>query len=157
LEFHVRSARLTDVDAAIRIILRDATTDPDERRADADRLRSLLFLPAATVVVAEAEHTVIGVGVLSIRPSVRSGPFVGAIDELGLSPARTRARSAAATADAALRSRIGRSLLEQLIASARNKGCARVEVTDPLATAEPILLKEIGFARRGALLSRATG
>jgi hypothetical protein len=32
-----------------------------------------------------------------------------------------------------------------------------VDVTDPLATAEPALLKRAGFARRGALLSRTTG
>jgi hypothetical protein len=157
VEFHVRSARLTDVDPAIRIILRDQTADTGERRADADRLRSLLFLPAATVVVAEAERAVVGVGVLSIRPAVRSGPFVGTIDELGLSLVRSRTRSAAAVADAAVRERIGSSIVEHLIASARNKGCARVDVTDPLATAESALLKSAGFARRGTLLSRATG
>ena len=157
MEFRVRSARLTDVDPAIRIILRDDRGDSGQRRADADRLRSLLFLPSATVVVAEAEHAVVGIGVLSIRPSVRSGPFVGTIDELGLGLARGRSRSAAAAADAALRDQIGTSIVEQLIASARNKGCARVDVTDPIATTESALLKGSGFARRGPLLSRATG
>ena len=39
VEFHVRSARLTDVDPAMRILMRDAES-PDERRADTDRLRS---------------------------------------------------------------------------------------------------------------------
>ncbi len=57
---------------------------PDEQREDTDRLRSLLFLPSATVVVAEVERRVIGIGVLSIRPTVRSAPFIGVIDELGL-------------------------------------------------------------------------
>jgi hypothetical protein len=156
VEYHVRSARLTDVDTAIRIILRDAP-DPNEQRGDADRLRSLLYLPAATVVVAEAERRVVGVGVLSIRPSVRTGAFVGVVDELGLAAKTGRGRSAAAAEDAALRERIGISILEQLIVSARNKGCARVEVTDPLAAAESALLKAAGFARRGALLSRAIG
>ena len=42
-------------------------------------------------------------------------------------------------------------------ASARNKGCSRVEVTDPLASDEPALLERAGFERRGALMSRATG
>ncbi|MEP6808421.1 MAG: hypothetical protein ABI978_07450, partial [Chloroflexota bacterium] len=83
MEYHVRSARLTDVDAAIRILMRDPA-DPDQQRQDTDRLRNLLFVPAATVVVAEAERQVIGIGVLSIRPSVRSGPFIGVIDELGV-------------------------------------------------------------------------
>jgi hypothetical protein len=52
---------------------------------------------------------------------------------------------------------VGSAILEHLISSARNKGCARVEVTDPLAAAETALLKGAGFARRGALLSRAIG
>src|SRR3970040_47154 len=83
VEYHVRSARLTDVDAGIRILMRDPA-GPDQQRGDTDRLRNLLFVPSATVVVAEAEKRVVGIGVLSIRPSVRSGPFIGVIDELGL-------------------------------------------------------------------------
>ena len=78
VEFHVRSARLTDVETAMRILMRDVES-PGEQRADTDRLRSLLFLPSATVVVAEVERRVIGIGVLSIRPTVRSAPFVGRI------------------------------------------------------------------------------
>jgi hypothetical protein len=155
VEFHVRSARLTDVDPAMRLLMRDADAS-GERRGDTDRLRSLLFLPAATVVVAEVERRVVGVGVLSIRPTVRTGPFVGVIDELGLEGTAGRA-TRSARADASGRTEVGSSILEQLIASARNKGCARVEVTDPLAAAEPSLLKGAGFERRGALLSRAIG
>jgi hypothetical protein len=156
VEYHVRSARLTDVDAAIRILLRDAD-DSGDQRGDADRLRSLLFLPAATVVVAEAERRVIGVGVLSIRPTVRHAPFVGVIDELGTILPEVRAERAAGTTDAARRREIGQSIIEHLVSSARNKGCARVEVTDPLAASESTLLKSAGFERRGALLSRAIG
>ena len=156
MEYHVRSARLTDVDAAIRILMRDPA-DPDRQREDTDRLRNLLFVPSATVVVAEAERRVVGIGVLSIRPSVRSGPFIGIIDELGVEAAGGRPGSAAPAADAALRSLIGASIIEHLVASAHNKGCTRVDVTDPLATAEPALMKRAGFARRGALLSRAAG
>lgn len=156
MEFHVRSARLTDVDAAIRILLRD-TADAGRQRGDADRLRSLLFVPAATVIVAEVERRVVGVGVLSIRPTVRIGPFIGVIDELGVAGPEGQEERAAGAADAANRERVGSSILEQLITSARNKGCARVEVTDPLAKAKPALLKRAGFARQGALLSRAIG
>ena len=155
MEFHVRSARLTDVDTAMHLLMRDGDMS-GEQRGDADRLRSLLFLPAATVLVAEAERRVIGVGVLSIRPTVRSGSFVGVIDELGLEGKPGRATRAAA-ASASGRSEVGRSILEHLISSARNKGCARVEVADPLAAAETGLLREAGFERRGALLSRAIG
>lgn len=156
MEFHVRSARLTDVDTSIRILMR-AEADPATRRDDADRLRSLLFVPAATVVVAVTERRVIGVGVLSIRPSVQSGPFVGVIDELGLPGPDDGSGGAESAADHLDRGAIGSSILEHLITSARNKGCTRVEVTDPLVTAEPALLKSAGFARRGALLSRAIG
>ncbi len=156
MEFHVRSARLTDVDASIRILLRDEP-GPDMQRDDADRLRSLLFVPAATIVVAEAERRVIGVGVLSIRPSVQSGPFVGIIDELGLPSRDESSESAESAADHPDRGAVGSSILEHLITSARNKGCTRVEVTDPLVTAEPALFESVGFARQGALLSRAIG
>jgi hypothetical protein len=155
VEFQVRSARLTDVDAAIRMLVRDGDGG-GEQRGDADRFRSLLFLPAATVVVAEAERRVVGVGVLSIRPTVRSGPFVGVIDELGLE-GKVEGRTRAARAETSGRAAIGSSILEHLIASAKNKGCARVEIADPLAAAEPTLLKSLGFERRGTLLSRAIG
>ena len=156
MEFHVRSARHTDVDAAISILMRDVG-DPGQRRGDADRLRSLLYVPAATVVVAEVERRVVGVGVLSIRPTVRTGQFIGVIDELAVEGQAGRTERAAAAADATSRDRIRSSILEQLIASARNKGCARVEVTDPLAKSESALLKRADFARQGALLSRAIG
>lgn len=155
MDYHVRSARLTDVEPAMRILMRDGG-DPLQQRDDADRFRSLLFIPSATVVVAELERRVIGVGVLSIRPTVRSGPYVGTIDELAV---RLGAGSTGSDADAAdmRRSDIARSILEQLVGSARNKGCTRVEVTDPLATAEPALWERGGFAKRGTLLSRAVG
>jgi hypothetical protein len=155
VEFHVRSARLTDVDNAMRILMR-GEDGGGEQRGDSDRFRSLLFLPSATVVVAEAERRIVGVGVLSIRPTVRSSSFVGVIDELGLE-GMAGGRTRAARADASDRTAIGSSILEHLISSARNKGCARVEVADPLAAAEPALFKGAGFERRGALLSRAAG
>jgi hypothetical protein len=50
---------------------------------------------------------------------------------------------------------MGFSTIEHLVVSARNKGCTRVDVTDPLATAEPALHEARWLARRGALLSRA--
>ena len=156
MEYHVRTARLTDVEPALRILHGEASVTEEARRDDSDRLRSLLFVPSVTVVVAESERRVIGLGVLSIRPSVRSGPFVGVIDELAAASADGEA-NAAGRADAARRMSIGSSIIEQLVTSARNKGCTRVEVTDPLASAEPSLLKQAGFAKRGVLQSRAIG
>ena len=145
MEVFVRNARLTDLTAAVRLLARDDETDG---RDDADFLRNLLFIPSATVVVAEVERRVVGVGVISIRPSVRSGPFVGVIDELGI---------AADALDAADRRTVADDLVEHLAASARNKGCTRVEVSEPLASAEPSLWKRQRFASRGRTLGRTIG
>jgi predicted N-acetyltransferase YhbS len=144
VEFHVRSARLTDLDASIRLLRRDPP-DQESGRQDADFLRNMLYVPAATVVVAEAERRVVGAGVLCIRPSVGAGPFVGTIDELGM---------AHIGLDDPGRLAVGSSLVEHLVRSARNKGCTRVEVAEPLASADPMLWEQTGFASRGALWSR---
>ena len=147
MEVHVRSARLTDLDAVVRILARDdGEGDP---RNDVDYLRTLLFVPSATVAVAELERRVVGVGVLAIRPSVRSGPFVGIVDELGIAQAPTLG--------AAERRGVADAIVEHLVTSARNKGCTRVEVTEPLASAEPPLWKRLGFASRGRTLGRTVG
>ncbi|MCV0404235.1 MAG: hypothetical protein K5924_11135 [Chloroflexi bacterium] len=147
MEVHVRSARLTDLDAAVRILARG----PAEagQRDDVDYLRNLLFVPSATVVVAEGDGRVVGVGVLAIRPSVRSGPFVGSVDELGImqAPMLTTAE----------RTQVADEIVAHLIGSARNKGCTRVEVTEPQASAEPSLWKRQGFASRGRTLGRSLG
>lgn len=147
MEFHVRSFRLTDLEACVRIMSHDVVEPEAEKRA-ADFLPNLLYVPAATVIVAEAGRRVVGIGVLSIRPSVRSGPFIGAIDELGV----TRGDM-----DDADRRTIGSSLVEHLVGSARNKGCTRVEVSESLASAEPTLWEASGFASHGRLLSRSIG
>ena len=147
MEVHVRSARLTDLDAAIRILARDV--DDENGRHDVDYLRNLLFVPSATVSVAERERRVVGVGVLSIRPSVRSGPFVGIIDELGIAE-----RATLGAADWRL---VADGIVEHLATSARNKGCTRVEVSEPLVSAEPSLWKRLGFASRGRTLERSLG
>ena len=146
MEVHVRTARHTDLDAAARLLAGDASGRDAE--LDVDYLRNLLFVPSATVIVAEADRRVVGVGVLAIRPSVRSGPFVGVIDELGLP------RTELATAE---RRRVADEIVEHLATSARNKGCTRVEVSEPLASAEPSLWKRLGFASRGRLLGRSIG
>lgn len=147
MEVHVRSARLTDLDSAVRLLARDEA-DPGTGSDDADFLRNLLFIPSATVVVAEAERRVVGVGVMALRPSVRSGPFVGVIDELAIAGDRL---------DAADRRRTADELVEHLAASAKNKGCTCVEVSEPLASAEPSLWKRHRFASRGRTLGRAIG
>jgi hypothetical protein len=147
VEVHVRSARPTDLDAAVRLVAHDGA-DSGAGPRDADFLRNLLYVPSATVIVAEAGRRVVGVGVLSIRPSVRTGPFVGVIDELGL---------AGSELDAAERRQAGDAIVEHLATSARHKGCTRVEVSEPLASAEPSRWKRLGFASRGRTLGRQIG
>jgi len=149
VEVHVRSARLPDLDVAVRLLVPDDSDGRAERTDAADYLRNLLYVPSATVVVAEAERRIVGVGVLSIRPSVRSGPFVGVIDELG-----TATAPALDTAD---QRRAADEIVEHLATSARNKGCTRVEVNEPLASAEPSLWKRNRFASRGRTLGRTIG
>ena len=148
MEVHVRNARVTDLDAAVRTLAHDGP-EAGEGHEDVDYLRNLLFVPSATVVVAERERRVIGVGVLAIRPSVRSGPFVGIIDEMGI--------ARAPVLDDAERRRAADEIVEHLATSARNKGCTRVEVSEPLASAEPSLWKRLGFASRGRTLGRTIG
>jgi predicted N-acetyltransferase YhbS len=145
VEVHVRTARLTDLEPVARLLVRD---EPDSTgtRSDVDYLRNLLFVPSATVAVAELERRMIGAGVLSIRPSVRSGPFVGVIDALGVAPE--------SVLDGAGRGRVADALVEHLATSARNKGCTRVEVSEPLVSAEPSLWKRHRFASRGRTLGR---
>ena len=55
-------------------------------------LRQLVYLPQASVVVAELNRTVIGVAILALRPSVRAGGFVGTVDLLVDRPALRRRR-----------------------------------------------------------------
>ena len=145
MEVTVRTARLTDLDSAVRLLAHDET-DPVAERNDVDYLRNLLFVPSATVAVAELDRRTIGAGVLSIRPSVRSGPFVGIIDALGIAPD--------SLLDGAGRGRVADAIVEHLATSARNKGCTRVEVSEPLVSAEPSLWKRLRFASRGRKLDR---
>lgn len=149
MEVRVRSARHTDLDAAVRLLAADEPEAGLTRNDAADFLRNLLYVPSATIVVAEIERRVVGVGVLSIRPSVRSGPFVGVVDELGVAQPPAL--------DAADRRRASDEIVEHLAASARNKGCTRIEVTEPLASAEPSLWKRHRFASRGRTLGRSFG
>ena len=148
VEFHVRSARVTDVDQAIRV-LSTGRPDPEAARDAGDMLRQLLFLTSATTLVAASGPRIVGVGVLAIRPSVRLASFVGSVDELAVLPGSELGEDG----DAA-RENVSRSLLEQLLKSARNKGCSEAEVTDPVAEADPEFWGRMGFADSGPRLTR---
>ena len=84
----------------------------------ADLLRQLVYLPQASIFVAETQRVVVGGAVLALRPSVRAGGFVGTIDLLVVDPDHD--------AD-----RVTDALLEELVRSASNKGCTLVEAALP--------------------------
>ena len=119
MEYLVRAARVTDID---RIV---ALGDDSVRigRAEsplgaADLMRQLVYLPQASIVVAEVQRAVVGGAILALRPSVVAGGYVGTIDFLVIDPEHDAERITAA-------------LLEELLRSASNKGCTVVEADRP--------------------------
>ena len=106
-----------------------------------DLLRQLVYLPQASVLVAEIRRSVIGVAILALRPSVGAGGFVGTVDLLVADPRHD--------VDAV----VG-TLIEELLRSARNKGCAIVEVALPTDRAERARWERRGFREADRLLER---
>jgi hypothetical protein len=142
VEYTVRSARITDIEALVALSgdrLGDRTSDP---HGAADVLRQLVFLPHATVLVADSKRAVIGGAVLAIRPSVRAGGFVGTIDLLVVDPT--------GEPDA-----VSASLIEECLRSASNKGCASVEAPPPDDPAEHERFVRQGFVDEQPVLRRA--
>jgi len=141
VEYLVRAARVTDID---RIV---ALGDDSVRigRAEsplgaADLMRQLVYLPQASIVVAEAQRAVVGGAILALRPSVVAGGYVGTIDFLVIDPEHDAERITAA-------------LLEELLRSASNKGCTVVEADRP----DDELLQRwqrMGFSEAGPRIQR---
>ena len=142
MEYLVRAARVTDIDRFVA--LSDATTRPSGAATPlgaADLLRQLVYLPQASVLIAEAQRTIVGGAILALRPSVRVGGYVGTIDLLVVDPAYDVER-------------IGEALVDELLRSARNKGCTIVEAAAP---DDPTTLKRwqgMGFAAAGPKIER---
>ncbi len=119
MEYLVRVARVTDIDRIVA--LGDDAVQMNRGESPlgvADLMRQLVYLPQASIVVAEAQRVVVGGAILALRPSVRAGGYVGTIDLLVVDPEYD--------AD-----RITESLLEELLRSASNKGCTIVEAARP--------------------------
>ena len=115
MEYLVRAARVTDIDRLVALERRAIDSDRGASPLDAaDLLRQLVYLPQASIFVAEAQRFVVGGAVLALRPSVRAGGYVGTIDLLVVDPDHDTDRVTAA-------------LLEELIRSASNKGCTVIE------------------------------
>ena len=83
MELQVRDARLTDIDRIIGLIERaDPQWSPSRLADAADVLRQMIYLPNGSLIVALDGRMVVGVTVLSLRPSVAAGGLVGNIDLL---------------------------------------------------------------------------
>jgi GNAT superfamily N-acetyltransferase len=142
VEYLVRAARVTDIDRIVA--LSDDAVQMARGESPlgvADLMRQLVYLPQASVVVAEAQRVVAGGAVLALRPSVRAGGYVGTIDLLVVDPEYD--------AD-----RITEALLEELLRSASNKGCTVVEAERPVDEATFVRWQRMGFGEAGPRISK---
>jgi hypothetical protein len=142
VEYTVRAARITDIDRFValsgeRIGARGSGTALDA----ADLLRQLVYLPHASVLVAERRRDIVGGAILAIRPSVRAGGYVGTIDLLVVGP----------DADA---DTVTEALLAEILRSAANKGCASVEAPRSDDPADRARWEQQGFIELGPLMGR---
>jgi ribosomal protein S18 acetylase RimI-like enzyme len=146
VEYLVRAARITDID---RLVTLCADHLGPVRGSEAggpldaaDLLRQLVFLPQATVVVAELRREIAGGAVLALRPSVRAGGFVGTIDVLAIDPRHDP-------------DRVAEMLIEEVLRSARNKGCVAVDAPRPEQPGELARWERFGFQKSGPRIERA--
>jgi len=142
VEYLVRAARITDIE---RLVALSGAARGDRGNSPmdaADLLRQLVYLPQASIFVAEARRDVVGGAVLALRPSVAAGGYVGTVDLLVVDPEHD--------AD-----RVSDALIEELLRSAGNKGCTVVEAARPNDPAERTRWERQGFVETGPLMGRA--
>ena len=133
MEYLVRAARVTDIDRLVALSDGGLGGAPGTSSlAAADLFRQLVYLPQASIFVAEAQRVVVGGAVLALRPSVRAGGFVGAVDLLVVDPEYDV-------------DRITSALLEEIVRSASNKGCTVVEALVTNDPAESARWEALGF------------
>jgi hypothetical protein len=141
VEYRVRAARITDIEAFVALSGDRLSDGASGSLRPSDVLRQLVFLPHATVLVAESKRDLVGGAVLAIRPSVRAGGYVGTIDLLVVDPS--------SEPDA-----VSDSLIEECLRSAANKGCASVEAQQPDDPAEHARWERRGFVDGEPVLRR---
>jgi GNAT superfamily N-acetyltransferase len=141
VEYLVRAARVTDIDRLVALGDGSDMFRGERPLGTADLMRQLVYLPQASIVVAEARRIVVGGAILALRPSVRSGGYVGTVDVLIVDP----------DYDA---DRITEALLEELLRSASNKGCTVVEATRPDDPAVRARWERMGFGEAGPRIQR---
>jgi GNAT superfamily N-acetyltransferase len=142
VEYLVRTARVTDIERLVALSDGMIRSSGGTGTLDSgDLLRQLVYLPQASIFVAESQRHVVGGAVLALRPSVRAGGFVGTIDLLVVDPDHDAERVTGA-------------LLEEVIRSARNKGCTQVEATRPDDPAALGRWAALGFIPAGPRIQR---
>ena len=142
MEYLVRTARITDIERLVALSANERRTSGHGPLDSGDLLRQLVYLPQASIFVAEARRDVVGGAVLALRPSVRAGGFVGAVDLLVIDPDHDV-------------DRIADALLEEVLRSARNKGCTIVEAATSDDPAERTRWERHGFAASGPRVERS--
>jgi len=116
VEYLVRQAKITDIDRLYALCADKGMTPGGNAPIDAIGLfRQLVYLPNASVALVEVGRQLAGGAVLGLRPSIRAGGFVGTVDLL-------------VTADGFDGPKVADLLIEEMLHSARRKGCTSVEV-----------------------------
>ncbi len=141
VEYQVRQARITDIDR-LAALGRTSLREADHGSLDAaDLLRQLVYLPNASLLVAESRRVLVGGALLVLRPSVMAGGYVGTVDFLVVGPGHDT-------------DHVTDVLLGELLRSAGNKGCSTVEMAQPSDPADLARLVRAGFATAGPSLRR---
>ncbi len=116
MEYLVRQAKITDIDRLYALCADKGMTPGGNAPIDAIGLmRQLVYLPNASVALVETGRQLAGGAVLGLRPSIRAGGFVGTVDLL-------------VVADGFDGPKVADLLIEEMLHSARRKGCTSVEV-----------------------------
>lgn len=119
MDYLVRQARITDIDRLYALCVEMGAAPSAGTPLDAiGLLRQLVYMPNASVVVAETGRQIAGGAVLGLRPSVRAGGFVGTVDVLVVAHGHSI-------------DKVSDGLIEEIMTSARRKGCTSVEVALP--------------------------
>ena len=143
MEYLVRQARITDVDRLYALCVEMGATPGAGTPLDAiGLLRQLVYLPNASVALAEGNRQLAGGAVLGLRPSIRSGGFVGTVDVLVVANGHDTEK-------------VADLLIEEMLHSARRKGCAIVEVMLPENAALRACWTRQGFNPESANIYRA--
>jgi len=142
VEYQVRAARVTDIERVVALADASSLDTGDSPLGSTDLMRQLVYLPQASVIVAESQRLVVGGAVLALRPSVRAGGYVGTVDVLVVDPDHDAERITAA-------------LLEEVLRSASNKGCTAVEADQPSDPEARSRWERMGFSLAGPRIARS--